>query len=53
MLERLIASEWTIQDESAVPLTLSATTSAVPGPTVVITPLPSTTTIPVSVEYHS
>ena len=52
MLDLLIASEWTVHVDSTPAPSLITYTSAVPGPTVVITPLSSTVTIPVSDEYH-
>ena len=43
---------WTVHVDDTPFAVLSHTTSAVPGPTVVITPSSLTVTIPVSVEYH-
>ena len=53
MLVLLSASECTLHEAEILVRPPYTTTSAIPGPTVVIVPVESTTTIEVSVEYQS
>ena len=52
MLVLLSASAWTLHAVDTFVVPPYTTTSAIPGPTVVIVPSESTATIDVSVEYQ-